>query len=98
MALPGPLEPYRLGDLSIHYEEHWVTVADRSATEWPGHCQVNASQAKAVPSKIPVVKPRLNTWPFTLLGVPLYPICQEELYDPGRDMSINPNENSILTS
>ena len=30
MALPGPLELYRLGDLSIHYEEHWVTVADRS--------------------------------------------------------------------
>ena len=27
----------------------------------------------------------------------LNPICQEELYDPGRDVSINPNENSILT-
>ena len=24
-------------------------------------------------------------------------ICQEELYNPGRDVSINPNENSILT-
>ena len=26
-----------------------------------------------------------------------HPVCQEELYDPGRDVSINPNENSILT-
>ena len=25
-----------------------------------------------------------------LIGVPLHPVCQEELYDPGRDMSINP--------
>ena len=25
------------------------------------------------------------------------PVCQEELYNPGRDVSINPNENSILT-
>ena len=31
------------------------------------------------------------------IGVPLNPICQEELYNPGRDVSINPNENSILT-
>ena len=30
-------------------------------------------------------------------AVTLNPICQEELYDPGRDVSINPNENSILT-
>ena len=38
MALTGPLEPYRLGDLTIHYEEHRVTVADRpvqlTATEY----------------------------------------------------------------
>ena len=27
----------------------------------------------------------------------MHPVCQEELYDPGRDVSINPNENSILT-
>ena len=27
----------------------------------------------------------------------VYPVCQEELYDPGRNVSINPNENSILT-
>ena len=27
----------------------------------------------------------------------VYPVCQEELYDPGRDVSINPNKNSILT-
>ena len=27
----------------------------------------------------------------------VHPVCQEELYDPGRDVSINPNENSILT-
>ena len=30
-------------------------------------------------------------------GGPAHPICQEELYNPGRDVSINPNENSILT-
>ena len=33
----------------------------------------------------------------TVHGVSLHPICQEELCNPGRDMSINPNENSILT-
>ena len=27
----------------------------------------------------------------------VHPICQEELYNPGRDVSIKPNENSILT-
>ena len=27
----------------------------------------------------------------------VHPICQEELYNPGRDVSINPNKNSILT-
>ncbi len=27
----------------------------------------------------------------------LNPICQEELYDPSQDVSINPNKNSILT-
>ena len=30
-------------------------------------------------------------------AVPLHPVCQEELYDPGRDVSINSNKNSILT-
>ena len=30
-------------------------------------------------------------------AVIVHPICQEELYNPGRDVSINPNENSILT-
>ena len=30
-------------------------------------------------------------------AVTVHPICQEELYNPGRDVSINPNENSILT-
>ena len=29
--------------------------------------------------------------------VTAHPVCQEELYDPGRDVSINSNENSILT-
>ena len=29
--------------------------------------------------------------------VTVHPICQEKLYNPGRDVSINPNENSILT-
>ena len=29
---------------------------------------------------------------------PVIPICQEELYNPGQDVSINPNENSILTN
>ena len=30
-------------------------------------------------------------------AVTVHLICQEELYDPERDVSINPNENSILT-
>ena len=34
---------------------------------------------------------------LTVHGVLLNPICQEELHNPGRDVSINPNENSILT-
>ena len=34
---------------------------------------------------------------LTVQGVLLNPICQEEPYDPGREVSINPNENSILT-
>ena len=29
--------------------------------------------------------------------VSVHPVCQEELYNPGRDVSINPNKNSILT-
>ena len=31
------------------------------------------------------------------MRVTLHPICQEELYDPGRNVSINSNWNSILT-
>ena len=31
-------------------------------------------------------------------AVTVRPICQEEPYNPGLDVSINPNENSILTS
>ena len=34
---------------------------------------------------------------LTVHGVPLNPICQEEPYNPGQDVSINPNKNSILT-
>ena len=30
-------------------------------------------------------------------GVLLNPVCQEELYNPGQNVSINPNQNSILT-
>ena len=30
-------------------------------------------------------------------AVTVNPVCQEELYDPGRDVSINPNKNPILT-
>ena len=30
-------------------------------------------------------------------AVTVPPICQEELCNPGRDVSINPNKNSILT-
>ena len=33
----------------------------------------------------------------TVHGVPPHPICQEELNDPGRDVSINSNKDSILT-
>ena len=35
----------------------------------------------------------LNSWRSAFL----HPVCQEELYNPGQDVSINPNENSILT-
>ena len=38
----------------------------------------------------------LEARPLTF-GVPLHPVCQEEPYNPGRDVSINPNKNSILT-
>ncbi len=34
---------------------------------------------------------------LTLHSVLLNPICQEELCNPGREVSINPNKNSILT-
>ena len=34
---------------------------------------------------------------LTVQGVLLNPICQEELYNPGRDVSTNSNKNSILT-
>ena len=34
---------------------------------------------------------------MTVQGVLLNPVCQGELYNPGRNVSINPNENSILT-
>ena len=30
-------------------------------------------------------------------AVTVHPVCQEEPYNPGLDVSINPNENSILT-
>ena len=33
----------------------------------------------------------------TVQGVLLNPVCQEEIYNPGRDVSINSKENSILT-
>ena len=32
-----------------------------------------------------------------LIGVPLHPVCQEELYNPGREVSIDPNNDAILT-
>ena len=35
---------------------------------------------------------------LTVQGVLLNPVCQEKLFNPGRDVSINPNDNSILTS
>ena len=34
---------------------------------------------------------------LTVQGVLLNPVCQEELYNPGRDVSINPDYNPILT-
>ena len=37
-----------------------------------------------------------NPAPFPM-RVTVHPVCQEELYNPGRDVSINPDENSILT-
>ena len=33
----------------------------------------------------------------TLQDVLLPPVCQEELFNPGLDVSINPKENPILT-
>ena len=33
----------------------------------------------------------------TVQGVLLNTVCQEKLYNPGRDVSINPNQNPILT-
>ena len=38
-----------------------------------------------------------HTDALTVHGITLHPVCQEELYDPGRDVSINPNKNAILT-
>ena len=32
-----------------------------------------------------------------LIGVPLHPVCQKELYNPGRYLSGNPDFNSNLT-
>ena len=37
------------------------------------------------------------THPDLADAVTVPPVCQEEPYNPGRDVSINPNENSILT-
>ena len=34
---------------------------------------------------------------LTVQGVLLNPVCQEELFNPGRDVSINPIYNPILT-
>ena len=34
---------------------------------------------------------------MTVHGVLLNPVCQEELYNPGRNVSINPIWNPILT-
>ena len=35
--------------------------------------------------------------PYIADAATAHPICQEEPYNPGRDVSINPNKNSILT-
>ena len=50
------------------------------------------------------VAPPLQTWvlveaahPDLAHAVTVHPVCQEEPYNPGRDVSINPNKNSILT-
>ena len=34
---------------------------------------------------------------WTVQGVLLNPVCQKELFNPGRDVSINPDYNPILT-
>ena len=36
-------------------------------------------------------------YPDLTEALTVHPACQEELYNPGRDVSINPNEDSILT-
>ena len=43
------------------------------------------------------VTPPDSTDAGTVHGVLLHPVCQEELCNPGRDVSINLNQNSILT-
>ena len=42
-----------------------------------------------------VLIPTQGHHPYLADAVTLHPVCQEKLYNPGREVSINPNENSI---
>ena len=44
-----------------------------------------------------IQRPAQLASPLIADAVTLHPVCQEELYNPEREVSINPNENSILT-
>ena len=83
-------------------------LADRETVPQPGRFQTTGeSDLRSLSVKLQknscLAGIRARVWDLGKLRpvhsrcVLLHPICQEELYDPGRDVSINPNENSILT-
>ena len=44
-----------------------------------------------------VVSRQVDVLPAQWRQMVVHQVCQEEIYNPGRDVSINPNEDSILT-
>ena len=81
---------FLLANLGIVFSVGWFCV-NRGSKFWQENWEFE-------------VAPPLQTWvlvgaayPDIVDAVTVHPACQEELYDPGRDVSINPNENSILT-
>ena len=85
--VPGVLAP----DM-VRHNGKIVTVDPGSARldgRWPAHVLLAPPPAFRV--LVEAAHPGLAD------AVTLHPVCQKELYDPGRNVSINPNENSILT-